>query len=443
MVSAARARRVVRGPTQPPLGRTPATTPATPPAGVVLCSGTVATLWTVGLRSTAAGRALLPRPGPGDRQSMHAFDARFGPPPVRSLPDRAPVARALLLGADAALRDELARLVASVGAEVDARVDAGASRSAWASADVVLVMADATDSVGALQLPRRANVVVVTARDDPTIFERALAIGAECAVTLPDQAVWLADHVADAVEREAAGAVIAVIGGRGGAGTSTFATSIALAATERGCRALLVDGDPRGGGIDLLLGAESVTGVRWPGLVGTTGRINGRALREALPHIRDVAVLAFDRDAACDIDVGTMQAVVSAARRCSDVVVADLDRRVDASARLVMSEAVVTLLVVPAEVRACAAAAQLARDIRPHAAQCAVAVRVPGPSGLSARAVADAVGLPVCTEVPTVRGLGRLLDLGVAPSTRHMSGLVAAAHAVLNLIGVEPRSRAA
>ena len=65
----------------------------------------------------------------------------------------------------------------------------------------------------------------------------------------------LSDADDDAGPTRARGAVIAVIGGRGGAGASVFATALAHSATE----ALLVDLDPWGGGIDLLLGAETAS----------------------------------------------------------------------------------------------------------------------------------------------------------------------------------------
>ena len=70
------------------------------------------------------------------------------------------------------------------------------------------------------------------------------------------------------------GAVIAVIGGRGGAGASVFATALAQSAPD----ALLIDADPWSGGIDLVLGTESETGLRWPDLALQGGRLNLRCV---------------------------------------------------------------------------------------------------------------------------------------------------------------------
>ena len=68
-----------------------------------------------------------------------------------------------------------------------------------------------------------------------------------------------------------------MIAGRGGAGASVFATALAQTAAD----ALLVDADPCGGGIDLVLGCERETGLRWPDLTLQGGRLSYTALRDA------------------------------------------------------------------------------------------------------------------------------------------------------------------
>ena len=70
-------------------------------------------------------------------------------------------------------------------------------------------------------------------------------------------------------------AVLAVIGGRGGAGASVFATALAHAPHRR---ALLIDVDPWGGGIDLALGSEHDAG---PALAGPRAAGRPAGLRRA------------------------------------------------------------------------------------------------------------------------------------------------------------------
>lgn len=54
-------------------------------------------------------------------------------------------------------------------------------------------------------------------QDDPDVWRRAVEIGADCVLRLPDAESWLVDRIADAAEgvgREAL--TVGVIGGRGG-----------------------------------------------------------------------------------------------------------------------------------------------------------------------------------------------------------------------------------
>src|SRR5262249_58841090 len=106
-------------------------------------------------------------------------------------------------------------------------------------------------------LRRRDGVVIVCADGDPLVWRCAVAVGAQHVVVLPDGEAWLVGALADASESPAEpGRVLAVLGGRGGAGASVFASAVALAVVEAGRQAMLVDCDALGGGLDLALGAE-------------------------------------------------------------------------------------------------------------------------------------------------------------------------------------------
>jgi len=107
-----------------------------------------------------------------------------------------------------------------------------------------------------------------------------------------------------------ASVVVGVVGGSGGAGASTFAA--ALACGVRG-PAVLVDLDPMSGGIDVLLGVETVPGARWPGLQLGGGRLDPTVFERGLPQWGQVRVLAAPQapvepdaviqviDAACEL----------------------------------------------------------------------------------------------------------------------------------------------
>jgi Mrp family chromosome partitioning ATPase len=111
--------------------------------------------------------------------------------------------------------------------------------------------------------------------------------------------------------------VIGVIGGSGGVGASTFAAVV----TSVAARAVLIDLDPVGGGIDVLLGIDDVPGARWSGLRVGGGYLDPAALAAGLPRWRGVAVLAADEPPG----PGAVAQVASAAAEVGTVVI-DLPR---------------------------------------------------------------------------------------------------------------------
>jgi hypothetical protein len=74
-----------------------------------------------------------------------------------------------------------------------------------------------------------------------------------------------------------------------------------------------------------------------------------------------------------------------------------------------------TFLVVPAEVRACAAASRVAAHAAPHCPRISLVVRRPGPGRLSVDEVANAVGRPVAGVLRNEQRLAAALDRGDMP----------------------------
>ena len=58
-------------------------------------------------------------------------------------------------------------------------------------------------------------------------------------------------------------------------------------------KAVLVDLDPLGPGLDRVLGLERCDGVRWDALLQTTGRLSARSLHDALPRRNGLGVLTW------------------------------------------------------------------------------------------------------------------------------------------------------
>lgn len=354
-------------------------------------------------------------------------------------------ARPLLVTRDAALLEDVVRIAATVGLELDVYPEAPAARELWPLAPTVLVGEDAAGALVAAGFPRRADVVLFgTDLDDADIWERAVRLGAGQVVFLPDAEEWLAEVFADLVEGKPESApVIGVVGGRGGAGATTLAVGLSVTAARQGRRVVVVDADPLGGGIDLVIGGETSSGLRWPDLAGTSGRVSSRALLEALPTTGDLTVLSWDRGDALSIPPTAMEALLPAAQRGADLVVVDLPRRFDEAAARAADRASMVLLVVPAEVRAAAAASRVAASVAGHCADVRLVVRGPAPGRLDAGVVAESIGLPLAGYLRPEPGLSAALERGDAPAARGRGPLAAFCTAFVSALDLTaPRTAA-
>ncbi|MEV5655002.1 septum site-determining protein Ssd [Streptomyces sp. NPDC052291] len=316
---------------------------------------------------------------------------------------------------DADLLDDLLRLCAAAGAEPEVHHTLPEGRGGWERAPVVLVGDDAAARCrGAVR--RRGVMVVGRGREAPDVWRRALEIGAEYVLRLPDSENWLVDQIANATEGVGRPALtVGVIGGRGGAGASTLACALAVTAARAGQRTMLIDGDPLGGGIDVLLGGERVEGMRWPDFAHSKGRVGGGALEEALPALHGLRVLSWGRDDWVVIPPPAMRAVLAAARRLGGVVVVDLPRRVDEAVAEALAQLDLGLVVVPGELRAVAAAKRVVSMAGMVLDDLRVVGREPYAPGLDEQWVAQAVGLPLAGEVPLERGLVAEQNVGEPP----------------------------
>ncbi|GAB3947995.1 hypothetical protein GCM10027614_44240 [Micromonospora vulcania] len=186
-------------------------------------------------------------------------------------------------------------------------------------------------------------------------WQLAELIGAEHVAALPAAEPWLVDRFAEhGPDRpDGSGArIVALLGGRGGAGASVLAGGLAVTGARARLRTLLVDADPLGGGLDLVLGWEQLEGLRWPSLTSADGRVDAPALVRALPSRGDLVVLSWDRGDLLPLPAAAMAATIDAARRGRDFVVIDLPRQLDDAAVVALQAANQAFVVVPAELRA-------------------------------------------------------------------------------------------
>lgn len=326
----------------------------------------------------------------------------------------------LLVTSDDALLDDLLRLAAAGGVEVDLAPDPVSARSRWSPAPLVLVGSDQAQPCLRARLPHRRRLVLV-GRSGQLDSGRDVAdlMGVEYVAVLPAAEPWLVDRFVECGPDRAnpvAARVVAVLGGRGGAGASVVAGGLAVTAARSRLRTLLVDADPLGGGLDLVLGWEQQAGLRWPALTDADGRVDASSLVRALPSRGDLVVLSWDRGDLRSLPSSAMAAALDAGRRACDLVVVDLPRHLDDAAVTALQSVDRAFLVVPAELRAAAAAARVVRAAAPHCADLSLIIRGPSPGRIRAAELARTLGLPLAGTVRPEPVLGRGLERGEAPA---------------------------
>lgn len=342
----------------------------------------------------------------------------------------------LCLVVDVVLRRGVDRVAAAAGIRV-IHASEPSGRKVWTGASAIVLDADCARRCVELAMPRRERVLVIgDAPPGAEVWQIAIAVGAQRVLVLPDDEGALVSELSDAVElatgADHRGAVLAVMGGRGGAGASVFATALAHAAR----RALLLDVDPWSGGIDLTLGSERTAGLRWPDLVLGGGRIGYPALCAALPSRHGVAVLSAG-PADAEIDAVALGAVIDGGCRGGATVICDLPRRHTPAVDAALDAADLVVLVSPADVRSCAAAAVVGQWLAGINPNVGLVVRGPAPGGLSPADVARITGLPLLAAMRPQPGLAAELERdGLRP--RRRSPLTTAAGRVLEVLHRQP-----
>ncbi|GAA3518635.1 hypothetical protein GCM10022234_12670 [Aeromicrobium panaciterrae] len=336
----------------------------------------------------------------------------------------------LIVTADEHLLDDALRWCAAVGVTPEVATDVTAARRSWRRAQAVVVGEDLAPALARIELPRRDHVMLVSG-DPGDWWSTAVRLGAEDVFDPADQ-----DHIlealASALDGHGEACLISVVGGSGGVGASTLAAALALGAGRRGLRTMLVDVDPLGGGLDLVLGSEHVDGLRWRDLDATRGRLSAGSLADVLPVHSGVATLSWDRSPGAALPE-SVPSVVTAAVRGFDVVVADVPRHLDAHGIDVLGRSVLTVLVVAEEICAVGAARHVLSRIE-ACSSAIVVVSVSRSGGIGAAAVGDALGRPVHTRHRFDRRIRTAVDRGHGPGSSRSARRTASA--LLDTLGL-------
>ena len=338
---------------------------------------------------------------------------RTSVPPIRRLP--------LVVTGDGDLLDDLLRLAAAGGTEVELAADPAAARTRWRPAPLVLLGADQAQACLRARLPQRPRLVLVgrAGQLDPG-WQIAELIGAEhvAACPPPSPGWWTGSPSRLPTSRPAPGARV----GRGAR----------RAGRRRGERARRWARRDRRPGATAHPAGRRRPARRRPrpraGL-GAAGRaalaVTHRCRRAGRRAGAGPGPTAAGATWWCSPGTAArcwpcppqaMAATVDAARRGRDFVVIDLPRQLDDAAVIALQAADQAFVVVPAELRATAAAARVVAAAAPHCAALSVVVRGPAPGRLRATEVARALGLPLAGTLRPEPGLCRGLERGEAPA---------------------------
>ena len=322
---------------------------------------------------------------------------------------------AMIASNDPSITDDLLRLAAAADVETELVRDADTARQSWHWPSLILVGNDLAEAVTTKAPPRRPGVVMVARTDDTEdLYRRAIEVGAQDVARLPDDETWLIDALASAAEpADGWGGTVCVMGARGGAGASVLSAALGLTAARSGLRTLLIDGDPIGGGLDLVLGLEDQPGARWPHFADRRGRLSAANLYEALPRLGDLSVLSWVRGTPTAVTREAAQSLLDAAARAFDLVLVDVPRHQGEIGRSALHVADAILLLVPAEVRAVMAADELAAALRNDVTDLRLVVSGHSPGGgITPEVMAQALDLPLAGVVERERKIAASLEEG-------------------------------
>lgn len=263
---------------------------------------------------------------------------------------------------------------------------------------------------------RRDRVFLLDSDPGPSDWKTAMKIHAEQAMLLPAQAGELLSALGrdDKQLPVASGHVIGVAGVVGGTGASTFAAALAKRRAES-ATTVLIDADPSSGGIDLLLGIEDVPGARWPDVGLRRGTVQAADVLKALPSTPDeVVVLSTARSnildpfALSESDVSAAIDCFLSADRSVDVVVDLPHARVHPDIAERLSHLV---LVIPAEVRAVAAARARYMELQQLHVSITCVLRHRGWSGLDVAEVEEILGADITAEIGSIQRLAKSVEM--------------------------------
>lgn len=304
---------------------------------------------------------------------------------------------------------------------------------------VLAALALETDTAGGAH----SELVVTDRRDVSAVGRgsRVVRVGSDRDRGDDDEVVRLPSGTGDLVgvllapAPTRSGPLVVVGGAVGGCGASTLAAALAVRAAPS-LRTLLVEADPHGTGVDLLLGAEDRSGLRVEDVRADLGGPDPEALWGAVPEILPgLGVLARSRSRPAGADLARAgdgaPGAVQAHRAAGGLVVSDRGGPADGGP--VLAGAGLVVVVTRADLQGAVAAGHAVRE-SPGAV---LVVRTGRGDPLHAADVADSAGATRWHVLPEIGAVRRASGAGELGASLHrgragrVRRLVAVADALL------------
>ena len=332
----------------------------------------------------------------------------------------------VVASADSELLDHVLSATAVVGIEPLILSDPGLLREHWATASMLLLGVDQANRIVALGLPRRGDVYLVAGEQTSAAQAQQCSIRLGAAVlSLPTSAGWLSEALADISGRgHRTGNLVCVVGGSGGVGASTLASGLAFVAARASQGTMLIDADPRSGGLDLLMGAERTAGWRWPRLATARGHLGD--LTGQLPTVEGVDLLSMARGDSTprgELQAEQLKSVLQSAMRSHEMTVVDLPRTLGAAAGEALRRANLAVVLVRDDVRGVAAGREVVRELADGCDRLGLVVRRGRLRLLEPQLVATGVGLPLLGSFVDDPALALAAQRGEPPARSARSAL--------------------
>jgi len=318
---------------------------------------------------------------------------------------------ALLISQDTRLISEFEKIAAVTQTELVVSVEITEERLA----NAYRVFIDAVHSD--LDIHHSETVIVTHGAVGPDTWRMAMRLGAIYVALMPESRDWVVEHMVAPTSSE--GVAVAFIPAVGGAGASYLSAAFSVANSRMGSSVTLVDADPRSIGLDIVCGGEEVKGSRWSDLAKLEGTVAGTDIRSALPTVDNVAVLSADSRGSV-MSARNYLGVTDEVKRVSDLTVIDGAHASDSVTKSLIDVVDKCVLVVPSNVRACAAANQALNEL-PSEKVIVVVRQIPG-SGLSSLTISDTLGVPVFTNIPTDQRIVEQVEQGFGLGNVNLGG---------------------